>query len=65
MMPALIWIGLSICAAYYGRFRRLGFWGWFILSLIVSPFLSLLILFITAPKTPRVIVERDEQKVLT
>jgi hypothetical protein len=49
-MAALIWIGLSLCAGYFGKYRRLGSVGWFCLSLVISPFLALLILFITAPK---------------
>lgn len=61
MLPVVIWVGLSFCAAYYGRFRRFGFVGWFILSLLISPFMALLILFITAPKSPVPVVEIQER----
>ena len=58
MLPVVIWVALSLCAAYYGRFRRLGFVGWFILSLLISPFMALLILFITAPKVCEPVLEK-------
>jgi hypothetical protein len=33
----LTWIGLSLCAAYFGRERAVGFWGTFLLAVICSP----------------------------
>lgn len=65
MLPVLIWVGLSICAGYYGRFRRLGFAGWFILSMLLSPFLTLVVLFITAPKRqPLMVADRSQESVV-
>ncbi|HVR98287.1 MAG TPA: hypothetical protein VMW27_16855 [Thermoanaerobaculia bacterium] len=47
---ALFWIGLSALAGYVGRDRMLGFWGFFFLSLLFSPILFLIVLFLTVPK---------------
>jgi hypothetical protein len=32
-----VWIGLSLCAAYFGRERAVGFWGTFLLAMLLSP----------------------------
>ncbi len=48
----LIIIYFISCAlvGLYGRDRLLGFWGFFILSYIVSPFFTLLFLVITSTR---------------
>lgn len=47
---ALLFFGLSIVAGILGRNRVIGFWGFFFLSLLVTPVISLLFLFCTMPK---------------
>jgi len=52
----LLFIYLLLCgvAAFFGRRRRIGFWGFFFLSIIVTPFLTALFVFAAAPvKKPR------------
>lgn len=48
---ALGYIVLSIIAGIIGSDRNLGFWGFFIASLIVSPILTLFFLLITKNKS--------------
>jgi hypothetical protein len=48
-----IYLVLSGVAAFAGRHRRIGFWGFFFLSLIVTPFLTALFIFVAAPARPR------------
>jgi hypothetical protein len=44
-------IVLAIIAGIYGSNRNLGFWGFFIVSLIVTPFIVLFFLLLTKDKT--------------
>lgn len=50
---ALGYIVLSIIAGIYGNERSLGFWGFFIASLIVSPVVTLFFLMLTKDKSHR------------
>ncbi len=47
MQFVAIWILLSLGAGWLGRKRKIGFWGFFIASIIFSPVLILLILVLT------------------
>ena len=40
---------LSVLAAWCGRYRRIGYWGFFFVSLIFTPIISLLFIFFAAP----------------
>ena len=40
---------LAAVAAFVGRRRMIGFWGFFFLSLIVTPFMTLFFLFVCSP----------------
>ena len=58
-MTALVYLGMSVCVGYFGRKRILGFWGFFLPSLILAlflkiggPLLVLGILAITKDKRP-------------
>jgi hypothetical protein len=58
-MPLPILLNLSfmyllLCgvAGFLGRHRRIGFWGFFFLSIIVTPFLTAALIFFAA-KAPR------------
>lgn len=52
----LIAIGLFLCiiAGYIGRHRLIGFWGFFFLSMLVTPIVSLLFLLFTTEKREKV-----------
>lgn len=49
----LIWTLGSFLVAVAGRRRRLGFWGFFIVSLIASPLLVAAVLLLTSTVEPR------------
>jgi hypothetical protein len=38
--------------AYFGRNRKLGFWGYFFASLLLTPLVGLLLVIISAPAKP-------------
>lgn len=48
----LVYVLLSVAAGYAGRNRRIGFWGFLFLSLLVTPFLTGLLIFGAAPVVP-------------
>ena len=45
----LAYVIVCLLAGFTGTHRRMGFWGTFFLSLIVTPLLVLVVLFITGP----------------
>ena len=51
VFPELILVYLVLCAvaAFFGRCRRIGFWGFFFLSILVTPIISSLFIFVAAP----------------
>jgi hypothetical protein len=54
--PATIvgYVFLAFVAAFVGRKRLIGFWGFFFLSLIVTPFATMFFLFVCTPaRTPK------------
>jgi hypothetical protein len=56
LSPATIvgYVFLALVAAFLGRKRLIGFWGFFFLSLIVTPFATMFFLFVCTPtKTPK------------
>jgi hypothetical protein len=44
-----IYVLLSFVVAFLGRRRRIGFWGFFFLSLMVTPFFTSIFIFFAAP----------------
>ncbi len=54
-LPQIIVIYLALCAVagFMGRHRRIGFWGFFFLSILVTPAISGLFIFAAAPGAPR------------
>jgi len=48
----LVYILLSFVSAFLGRRRRIGFWGFFFMSLIVTPLFTAIFIFCAAPATP-------------
>lgn len=55
LLIEVVFIYLVLCgvAAFLGRRRRIGFWGFFFLSIIVTPFLTALFIFAAAPMRHR------------
>ena len=47
----VLWVALSTIVGVFGRKRKLGFWGFFFLSLALSPLLTFLALLLTSPDT--------------
>jgi len=45
----LAYIIVCLLTGFCGTHRRMGFWGTFFLSLIVTPLLVLVVLFVTGP----------------
>lgn len=43
------WILASCALGFLGRDRIMGFWGFFLVSLVLSPLLALALLVLTAP----------------
>lgn len=46
----LVWLSMSLLVGYAGRRRAFGFWGFFILSLMLTPIPIILLLLLTAPR---------------
>lgn len=49
MTIILLWIVTSAAIGWFGRKRVIGFWGFFVLSLLVSPIVTSLFLLVAAP----------------
>lgn len=47
---AAAYLLLCLVAGFAGRKRRIGFWGFFFSSILFTPFISLLFLFLAAPR---------------
>jgi len=55
MPPLLLLFGyLVVCLAvgYLGRWRKMGFWGYFFGSVLLTPLLGLLLIAASDPKRP-------------
>lgn len=56
-MPVLLFlllVALSAIVGWCGRKRTIGFAGFFVLSLLVTPFVMALVLLVSAPREPLV-----------
>lgn len=51
---AAIYFLLCLAAGIAGRKRRVGFWGFFFCSILFTPFISLLFLFLATPRKAEV-----------
>ena len=49
----VVYVLLSFVVGFLGRKRRVGFWGFFFLSLIVTPFITACFIFFAAPARVR------------
>ncbi len=50
---ALISLGLSLILGYLGRHRKMGFWGYFFGSLLLTPLIGVLLVVASDPKTSK------------
>jgi hypothetical protein len=54
-MPIVLiiaYVVLSALIGFLGRRREIGFAGFFVLSLLITPFITALILLVAAPRSP-------------
>lgn len=51
MNVVLIMVALSIVIGFLGRKRRFGFWGYFFLSMLLTPVVGLLALIAAIPRS--------------
>ncbi len=56
---AIVYIFLCMIAGFFGRKKRLGYWGFFFCSIIFTPIISLLFMYFTA-ELKRSGIEEDE-----
>ncbi|MCK5682260.1 hypothetical protein KAI46_15780 [bacterium] len=48
----LLYLILAILNGYIGRNRLIGFWGFFFISMLLTPILTLLFLIFSTPRNP-------------
>ncbi|HQS13012.1 MAG: hypothetical protein B7Y62_10560 [Sphingomonadales bacterium 35-56-22] len=54
-MPILLFlllVAVSVVVGWFGRNRAIGFAGFFVLSLLLTPFVMALVLLVSVPRTP-------------
>jgi len=62
-MLVVAYLLLSLLVALCGRHRRTGFVGAFFMSLVLTPVLAFLVLYLTAPSRPSgVLVKGDDRR---
>jgi uncharacterized membrane protein len=54
----VLYVAFCLLAGICGSYRRMGFFGTFLLSLVITPVVMLLVLILTAPLNR---VERDQR----
>ena len=52
-MLAVAYLILCVIAGLLGRNTKIGFWGFFFLSIVLTPLVSLALLIIASPRKPR------------
>jgi hypothetical protein len=50
LVIGLAYILLSMFAGHVGRKRRIGYWGFFFVSIILTPIISILFIYFATPK---------------
>jgi hypothetical protein len=50
VLGIILWIALSIVLAYLGQRTRIGFWGVFFCSILFSPLIMAIALFLSIPR---------------
>ena len=59
-MIIVFWIVLSFVLAHYGGYRKIGYWGALLLSLLLSPIIGLIAVALSDRKSPVVKTYPDE-----
>jgi hypothetical protein len=57
VIVVLLLVGLSALVGWIGRDRAIGFAGFFVLSLLFTPFVMALVLLVSVPRAPCPVVE--------
>ncbi len=50
ILAIIIYTLLSVAVGYLGRRRKLGYWGYFVTSLLFTPLVGLLVVFVSEKK---------------
>jgi hypothetical protein len=50
---SLGFIVICLLIGYFGRHKKLGFWGYFFGSIVLTPVIGLILLFASDPKKPK------------
>jgi len=53
MYKAVIIVGLSAIIGLFGTHRKMGFWGYFFASILLTPIIGLLLLFASDSNPPK------------
>jgi hypothetical protein len=48
-----VWLATAILVGFFGRHYRFGFWGYFFVSIFLTPIIGLLMLIAAEPKRER------------
>jgi hypothetical protein len=57
-LPIALWILACLLIGYFGRHKKLGFWGYFFGSIVLTPIIGLILLFASDPRK----VEKNTEK---
>ncbi len=50
MIPFIIWVVVCLLIGYLGRHKKLGFWGYFFGSIVLTPIIGVILLFASDPR---------------
>jgi len=54
LVYALVWLFLGMLIGWMGKNRKFGFWGYMLLSLVLSPLVGLLLVLASDTRKPKV-----------
>jgi len=58
---AVVLFLLSLLVAWTGRYRKLGFWGYFFASLLLSPLIGALLVLVSSPQEAAALPQNPER----
>lgn len=50
LILVLIWLTLAILIGAFGRYRTMGFWGYFFASIVLTPVIGLLLVLVSGKR---------------
>lgn len=53
IVPSIIWILVCLLIGYFGRHKKLGFWGYFFGSIVLTPIIGIVLLFASDRRKPK------------